>query len=193
MHSLWCNSNREKVKKINSTSYLKNGGKYKSKRKKYSAEWYQENKIRLDQAHNKWRNEHKDVVKKWDKRFRKTEEGKARMARSNHKRKALLKNKNHDLTLVQWKEIIEKQNHKCAYCGKPDSEIKLTRDCIVPVSKGGYYTKNNVQALCISCNSKKSNKIDSQGFQLVLGGAYTVKQVTDVLEEFILWAEADKK
>jgi hypothetical protein len=30
-------------------------------------------------------------------------------------------------------------------------------------------------------------------FPAVLGGAYTVKQVTDVLEEFILWAEADKK
>ena len=36
---------------------------------------------------------------------------------------------------------------------------KLTVDHIVPVSLGGKNTIDNLQPLCLTCNSKKHNKI----------------------------------
>ena len=45
---------------------------------------------------------------------------------------------------------------KCIHCG---SEERLSLDHINPVSKWGWNEDNNFQVLCVSCNSKKSNKI----------------------------------
>ena len=46
---------------------------------------------------------------------------------------------------------------KCKRCGAEDD---LEFDHIVPVAKGGSNTENNVELLCRSCNSKKSDRIE---------------------------------
>ena len=43
----------------------------------------------------------------------------------------------------------------CVICG---SKKRLNIDHIVPISKGGTNSMDNVQILCFSCNRKKSNK-----------------------------------
>jgi len=49
---------------------------------------------------------------------------------------------------------------KCAYCGIDFDENNLpTRDHIIPISKGGDNTKENVIPACRICNAKKGNKI----------------------------------
>lgn len=58
------------------------------------------------------------------------------------------------LTLNEEIAII-KEAKKCAKC---NSVIKLSIDHITPISKDGLHCKKNVQVLCGSCNSKKSNK-----------------------------------
>jgi hypothetical protein len=45
---------------------------------------------------------------------------------------------------------------KCVYCGLKEN---LQYDHIIPFSKGGNNTIDNLQILCESCNKKKSNKI----------------------------------
>ena len=45
----------------------------------------------------------------------------------------------------------------CVDCG---SSYKIEYDHIIPFSKGGSNTYNNIQILCESCNRSKSNKID---------------------------------
>ncbi|WLF70486.1 HNH endonuclease [Clostridium septicum] len=45
---------------------------------------------------------------------------------------------------------------ECAYCGR--SLKKLTQDHLIPLSKGGNYTKNNIIPVCRNCNSKKHTK-----------------------------------
>ena len=55
-----------------------------------------------------------------------------------------------------WKECKDYFENKCAYCGR---EMKnLTQDHLIPLSKGGNYTKGNIVPCCRSCNSSKNNK-----------------------------------
>lgn len=62
--------------------------------------------------------------------------------------------------------IIEQQNNRCNVCGKRFTvEYPPTTDHIIPLSRGGGLTFENVQALCKSCNSKKQTKIDPQFIQ----------------------------
>jgi 5-methylcytosine-specific restriction endonuclease McrA len=88
-------------------------------------------------------------------RYYASPKGKESVLRAVHKRRALLGLTKCDLTVDQWQEICQKQNYKCAMCGEAKT---LTRDHIVPLTKNGQHTASNIQALCQSCNSKKSNK-----------------------------------
>jgi 5-methylcytosine-specific restriction endonuclease McrA len=58
-----------------------------------------------------------------------------------------------------WVYLRNRCNGVCPACGRAEPEIKLTIDHIVPISKGGTNTINNIQPLCRSCNSKKHDKI----------------------------------
>ena len=58
-------------------------------------------------------------------------------------------------TEKDWVAIKEKYNYMCLCCKKYEPEIKITKDHIVPVSKGGSNDIENLQPLCLSCNSIK--------------------------------------
>lgn len=47
----------------------------------------------------------------------------------------------------------------CGFCGKHFGEANLTRDHIVPVSKGGKDTWVNCIAACKKCNNRKDNQL----------------------------------
>lgn len=54
------------------------------------------------------------------------------------------------------KEVFELHGKKCLCCG---SDKKITLDHVIPVNKGGLNEIKNLQPLCISCNSRKSDQI----------------------------------
>jgi hypothetical protein len=58
----------------------------------------------------------------------------------------------HDLTAVEWSALRERWAG-CAYCGATTGTLQ--RDCILPISRGGRYTLQNVVPACRSCNSSK--------------------------------------
>lgn len=62
-------------------------------------------------------------------------------------------------TPLEWKELVEKYDHRCLWCGKQEPEIELTVDHIVPVSLNGTNYIDNIQPLCRQCNSRKNTKI----------------------------------
>lgn len=62
-------------------------------------------------------------------------------------------------THQEWIELKVQFGCKCALCAKPESEVRLTIDHIIPVSKGGRNDIGNLQPLCQSCNSRKSNRL----------------------------------
>lgn len=61
------------------------------------------------------------------------------------------------LTILQWEAILVAYKGRCAYCGK--KAPKLTQDHVVPVSKGGGYTAENIVPACKSCNSRKGGRL----------------------------------
>jgi 5-methylcytosine-specific restriction endonuclease McrA len=75
---------------------------------------------------------------------------------TKHKRRALERNAKGSFTKEEWIEIKKKCGGRCVGCGE---EKKLTVDHIIPLSKGGSNSKENIQPLCGRCNSRKYNKI----------------------------------
>ena len=60
----------------------------------------------------------------------------------------------HDLSVEQWVALQEAWAG-CAYCGVADRALQ--RDCVLPISRGGRYTLENVVPACGSCNASKCN------------------------------------
>lgn len=61
-------------------------------------------------------------------------------------------------TKTEWENVKLKHNYTCIGCNKKEPAIKLTKDHIRPLSKGGNNYISNIQPLCKPCNSSKSNK-----------------------------------
>lgn len=65
--------------------------------------------------------------------------------------------------------LFGRDRHLCAYCGEHFANFyQLSRDHIVPRSRGGLDSWMNVVTACRSCNSRKSNKTLSEaGLELL--------------------------
>ncbi len=55
----------------------------------------------------------------------------------------------------EWENLKAQYNWTCPSCKKIEPEIKLTRDHIIPVSRGGSDNIENIQPLCNPCNVLK--------------------------------------
>lgn len=58
----------------------------------------------------------------------------------------------------EWCGLKEKYNNTCLCCNRKEPDIKLTADHVVALSCGGSNFIENIQPLCISCNSSKGIK-----------------------------------
>lgn len=125
---------------------------------------------RYKETRGKYRKAHrKSILKKqrtYYSKYRLTLNGKAARNRSHHKRRAQQRATEDALTTNQWIKILDMQVNRCNVCGKSFTIKRLpTTDHIIPLSRGGGLTFENVQALCQSCNSKKNAKLDPQFIQ----------------------------
>jgi 5-methylcytosine-specific restriction endonuclease McrA len=66
------------------------------------------------------------------------------------------------------RELFRRDRHLCAYCGDSFGFLRLTRDHIRPVSRGGSDTWMNVVTACRHCNGQKRNRTpEESGLQLL--------------------------
>jgi hypothetical protein len=122
----------------------------------YNRKWYAEHKELANQLCRNWYQRNKERVKEQHRQYYKKHPEKN--LRNCYRRRALI-----GLTVVnrltrkQWEEIKAAYKQHCAYCGcKPE---KLTQDHVIPLSKGGLHTANNVVPACPQCNIAKKDKI----------------------------------
>lgn len=105
----------------------------------YSKQWYIKNKDRKYQKYLEWRKNNPDKSRAiW------------------HRYKSNKLNAEGDFTAEQWQLLVGYYCPAglCLDCG---NARKLTYDHVIPLSKGGSNYIDNIQPLCGSCNSKKSN------------------------------------
>ncbi|MCB1282842.1 MAG: HNH endonuclease [Microthrixaceae bacterium] len=83
-----------------------------------------------------------------------TATGRSRRARYARRRTARLARVDNDLSNDEWRALVDAWG-ACAYCGA--TERALQRDCVLPISRGGRYTLDNVVPACGPCNASKCN------------------------------------
>lgn len=78
----------------------------------------------------------------------------------NQKRRELAKRlSGRSHTFQQWLTLKNWGGGVCFSCMRREPEIKLTRDHIVPISRGGTDDIANIQPLCLRCNVTKHTKV----------------------------------
>lgn len=55
--------------------------------------------------------------------------------------------------------LFERDNYQCLYCGKLGTRFDLTRDHVIPKSKGGKDCWENVVTACRRCNQFKGSRL----------------------------------
>lgn len=121
---------------------------YKNNREDYAARreaWKKANPERLREWYREYR--HKD-----------RRSNPTRYAEYQHRRRALKQGNGGTFAPKQWEALRIWFGDACLCCGATG---KLVIDHVVPLSKGGDNTIQNLQPLCVSCNSRKhANTVD---------------------------------
>lgn len=62
--------------------------------------------------------------------------------------------------------LFARDRYRCQYCGRVQLELKpresLTRDHLIPLSRGGTNEWTNVVTACSPCNTRKANSLPSE-------------------------------
>jgi 5-methylcytosine-specific restriction endonuclease McrA len=62
--------------------------------------------------------------------------------------------------------LFARDDYTCQYCGRNQADLRhrecLTRDHLVPISRGGGNEWHNVVTACSSCNTKKGNRLPDE-------------------------------
>ncbi|MGI9627183.1 MAG: HNH endonuclease [Longimicrobiales bacterium] len=67
--------------------------------------------------------------------------------------------------------LFARDGYRCQYCSRPKQALRnrefLTRDHVVPVSRGGGNAWDNVVTACSTCNHRKGDRLPAEaGFRL---------------------------
>jgi diadenosine tetraphosphate (Ap4A) HIT family hydrolase len=57
--------------------------------------------------------------------------------------------------------VLKRAKHRCELCGAHEEQAALHVDHIVPRAKGGSDDLSNFQALCVTCNTNKRDRDDT--------------------------------
>jgi len=161
-------SNKEKASEYFKEYYAENRQKLLIYQKRFREEnenqvketqkqYYKKNKEKVKEKSKEYRLQNHESVLRYQKIYRKKYNRENKEMCNIHTQRRIARKKllPSNLTFEQWENTKDYFGNRCAYCGK---ELPLTQEHLIPVSKGGGYTVNNIIPSCQSCNSSKHSK-----------------------------------
>ena len=87
--------------------------------------------------------------------------------------------------------VFKRDNYECVYCG---SKKSLTIDHVIPKSKGGDNSWNNLVTCCSPCNRIKGDKTPEQAGMKMIKRPYEPTLFSDVINPSIsdIWTGFQK-
>ncbi len=144
-----------------------------------SAQWAKDNPERHKEQTAKYRNEHRlelraagnaryahlmatnpEAVRKQRRDYAKTPKGRAIYYSAQNLRRRGVP---YTQESIDWIATIDWSTELCTYCPSPATEI----DHILPITKGGDGSRENLTPCCRSCNSRKGNRYLADFFGFV--------------------------
>jgi len=126
--------------------------------KTYQKRYHQEHIDEIHRVQKEQYEANKAFLQERQRAYGKTEQGRIVSRAHKHRRKAQKRMSEGSYTSQQLKEQLLRQKSRCYYCKK-----KLTQnwhaDHVVPLSKGGSNTIENIVIACEPCNLHKSSKL----------------------------------
>ena len=178
-----CEASDAKNRRLNNPSTYKAAQKkyrdtHKEERREYNNIWREENHEQALVGQRKWREENPEKNKSSytnyrinnrekylasKRKARKSPEYQAKIkahreankgvfATYARNRRARLSSATGTFTQEEFNNLCSSLNNICLCCGE---EKKLTADHVIPISRGGSNSIDNIQPLCQSCNSSK--------------------------------------
>jgi 5-methylcytosine-specific restriction endonuclease McrA len=70
------------------------------------------------------------------------------------------------------RELFFRDGNLCMFCGQEFPDSLLTRDHVIPISRGGKDRWSNVVAACKACNTRKGNRTPEEARMPLLAVPY---------------------
>jgi 5-methylcytosine-specific restriction endonuclease McrA len=159
---LYYQQNKARMRRQHRAYQRANKERVSSQKRAYRAA----NKERINERRKEYRAANKEVIAGRDRRYREANLEQARERVRDYKKKnpdkvrayvarrrALKVTASGAYTEAEWLALCEHHGHRCLSCGTQSRP--LTADHVIPLSKGGGNTIENIQPLCGPCNSRK--------------------------------------
>lgn len=144
----WRANNKERVAELNREYYEANREERKAYHRQYHREHQEYFREKLLEFRRENESYHRDYVREWSRR----NPDKVK-AQDNARRAA--KRSGGRFTAEEWAALKQRYDYHCLRCGQREPVIKLSADHVIPLSKGGMNTIDNIQPLCKPCNTAK--------------------------------------
>jgi 5-methylcytosine-specific restriction endonuclease McrA len=124
------------------------------------ASWPEEKKAKVNAIAKRWRDNNVAKSRQIQRDAKKrAKERDPETFRANHamqcgKRRCLMRGYPSDVTIDDWKKLLETFNRQCPFCGGRPKFFDL--DHLVPIHMGGFNVVGNIVPICRPCNSQKS-------------------------------------
>jgi 5-methylcytosine-specific restriction endonuclease McrA len=126
----------------------------REKKRQINKRWYEKNTIRVRAYWQQWYEKNVRRRKEYCHQYHIKHPEKAR--NSEYRRRVCIRKAATSYTQSEWEELCARYGYMCLSCrqSKP-----LEVDHVVPLSKGGSNSIENIQPLCQSCNRRKAVQI----------------------------------
>lgn len=172
----WYAEHREQVRERNLKNALKSRAEHPERNRENCRKWHakhlEQERERIRESMRKWRAEHPEQALERERKWRAEHPETVRKAiakwvaanpekewaRQQRRRARKLGLEEH-FTPEEWAVVLERYGGACLACGRKPPEVVITVDHVIPLARGGTDTVENLQPLCVSCNSRKWAKV----------------------------------